>query len=224
MRLVQIQTGTPLTIYAGDERDIVLRARFIDNMSDSVFYVYSQDIMSSIDSYIGKTVSIEIAVMDNLLKAECRVRGKGGRKQNYDSVMLESLTELKSESRRDYDRYDVQIITNIYSYKDVPSADYKGDFICESISADISKGGMRVIANKKLNETEEARFTLEFSVTPGSLFSLFSIPSTIVRTGRSASAFSGYDYGFRFDFSKIPDTQEKLINDLFKLKLTEALR
>ena len=225
MRLINIHSGAPITIYVDNEGDIVLRSRFIDNLDDSIFYTFSQDMINNIASYIGKTVDVEVSFGDRLLRAECIVVGKGGKKKNYDTVTLQKKSEFMPGSRRASDRFDIQVVTNVFNYSDNQASDFKGEFICDSISADISKGGMRIIANRRLDAPNDAVFTLGFAVNPRSLFSTYSIPSRIVRTSRSVSAFSsGYDYGFKFDFSKIPETQERLFNDLLNSRLTGALR
>ena len=224
MRLNHIQTGTPMTLLVTQEEEKNFRSRFVDNSSDSIYYVYCQDVLSDLDRYIGQIITVEFSISERLFRTESRIIGKGGNRKSYDTVTLELLSEFQEQRRRAHDRYDFQVITKIFNYSDNIDNDYRGTFICDSVSADISKHGIRLLANRKL-DCGDHLYTLEFAVKPGSLFSIYAIPAKLVRVSRSVSVFSAaYDYGFSFDFTNKPGIEEKLFNDLFELRLAGAFR
>ena len=225
MRLNHIQFGIPISVFVGENREREFRAKFIDNTDDTVFFIFCPELLACLSEYIGASVSVEFAINDQLFKSECRISDKGGRRKNYDTITLESVSGFLAGSRRSSDRFDIQVLTNIFNYCDNKSTDFKGEFICDSISSNISKGGMSLSSRRRLKDIDDSMYTLEFSVRPNSLFSYYYIPSKIVRSGRSISAFSsGYEYGFVFFFDQLPDVQKRLFNDLFNTKLLSALR
>ena len=216
MRLNHIETRNPVVIYTGENRDTEIHAKYVDSVDDTVFYVYNQEMYENIGGFIGKSVTIAIIIQDKLYKAEAKISGKGGKRRGYNNtIMLEVASEFREESRRSSVRYDIRTKTRIYKYgEDHP---HKGDFICDAISEDISGGGMRLSLNHKLHIFGENLIVLDFSIIPNSLLSMYSIPAKIMRSYRNVSSF---EYGVQFDFTKIPEVQEKLLSDIFNFRLS----
>ena len=198
-----------------------IQAKYINSLSDSVFYIYSQEMQENIDRFIDEIVTLVVIVQDKSYKAEVRVLGEGGKKRAYNNtVMLEIMSEFKQETRRSSVRYDIRIKTKIYEYSESQFNSYKGAFICDAISEDISRGGMRLSLGHKLHMPKETMVVLDFSIRPKSLSSMYSIPSKMMRSHKNASS---YEYSFQFDFIKMaemPEIQERLISDIFNFKLS----
>ena len=220
MRLNLIESRNPIAICMGENRDMEIQAKYVDNLNDTVFYIHNQEVHESLDDFVDKTVTITVIVQDKLYKAEAKVLGEGGRKRGYfNTVMLEVVSVFKEETRRSSVRYDIRVKTKLYEYSESEGASYKGDFICDAVSEDISRGGMRLSLNHKLYISKETMVVLDFTLKSGSTSSEYSIPSKIMRGYRSISS---YEYSFQFDFVKMPEIQEKLLSDIFNLKLSKA--
>jgi len=228
MRLNHIDSGVPIIIYVGENDEIRLHGKFIDNTSDVEFLIHNPEIYAEINEYIGKSINVSVFIRDEPYRAECVVLGKGGRRKNADTIVLESMSGFKEETRRLATRYDIQTKVMIYEFNDSGDSSRRGSFISEAISADIGKGGLRLFLSRQLDSKADTLYVLEFSTNPVSMFSTYSIPSRIVRWRKNTSVFStGYDYGFQFDFTKMQEgqkTQEKLFNDLFNITVAGSMR
>ena len=218
MHLIQIENRNPVVIYMGENRDVEIQVKYVDNVNNTVFYVYNQEISENIGNFLSKSVTIAVIVQDSLYKAEARISGKGGKRRGYNNtIMIEVVSEFKQETRRSAVRYDIRTKIKIYKYSESQSYSNKGDFICDAISEDISGGGMRLSLNHKLHISGEDLVVLEFSIIPNSTLSMYSIPSKMMRSYKNVSS---YEYGFKFDFKTIPGIQEKLLYDIFNFKLS----
>ena len=223
MQLNHIQSGTAMTILCENDGNKKLRASFVDNYNDSIFYLYCQDVLGRFDHYVGRTVTIEFSIAERLFKASGRVVGKGGNRKGSDTVEFELVSKFEELMRRKYDRYDFQVLTNIFNYSDLSENENRGSFICDSVSVDISEGGISLHASRRLEKNDSGLYTLEFCIKPGSLFSIYTLPAKLVRVSRTVSVFSSaFYYGFEFDFSNRPGLQSRLFNDLFELKLRSS--
>ena len=220
MRLNYIESRNPIAIYTEENRDVEIQAKFIDNLDDAVFYIYNQEMYENINSLIDKIITVIIIINDKPYKAEARVLGEGGKKRSYDNtIMLEIVSGFKQETRRTSVRYDIRVKTKIYEYSESQNNSYKGDFICDAVSEDVSRGGMRLTSNHKLRIPKETLVVLDFSIKPKSTSPMYSIPSKIMRSYRNISS---YEYSFQFDFIKMPEIQENLLSDIFDFKLSGA--
>ena len=218
MRLHHLESRNPVVIYMGENRDIEIQAKYIDHLNDTMFYIYDQKIHDNIDSFIGKTAVIAVIIHDKLYTAEVRIIGKGGKRRAHsNTVMLETLSAFIQKTRRASVRYAIRTKIKIYQYRETQGDSYKGDFICDAVSEDISGGGMRLVLSHTLRAPGETLVVLDFSIIPNILFPMYSIPSKIMR---SHKVVSSYEYGFQFDFTKIPEMHERLLSSIINFKLS----
>ena len=223
MHISKVSKGHPILIYTGDENNNELEARYIDNANGNVFYIHNREICANTNSYIDKVVNVVIIIRDLVYKVECRVLGKGGKKHIYDTVLLEASGDLEQSSRRASVRFDIRTQTKVYEYDNDPALGFKGRFLCNCISSDISRDGIRIFANEWISADKGALFVLDFSVIPDSIFSFYSIPAKVVRSRRNVNIFTyPYDYGLKFALDDISDVKDKLFSDIFKLRLSKS--
>ena len=224
MQINHIESGHSVMIYVGEDKGVELEARYIESVDNQLFLVNNMQIYDNIDDYLNQPVLVVFTVRDNLYQAECRIIGRGGKRRIYDTVIVEAPSGgFKEETRRTTVRFAIKVKVKIYEFIDDNEISYKGGYICDAMSVDISRGGMRVSTNYQLTQPHGTLFSLEFAITYDPRALAYTVPSKLVMSRRASSAFaSAYEYGFQFDVEKMPELQEKLILDIFNLKLTQT--
>lgn len=225
MHISRIDKGLPVTIYTGDDNK-ELTAKYIDNIDGRSFFIYSQDIYDDPESFADKPVTAIFIIRDVVYKAECRVLGRGAKKSIYDTIILETQTgDFEQSSRRAAVRFDIKTQTKVHEYDESEENSFKGRFICNSVSGDISRDGMRLFTNERLPAQKGDLLTLDFTVIPGSVFSYYSLPAKVMRNHKNMNIFTyPYDYGLRFSFEAVPEQQDRLFNDILKLQFSKSDR
>ncbi|MCL2089035.1 MAG: hypothetical protein FWH14_06095 [Oscillospiraceae bacterium] len=220
MLLNHIVKGTPIDIMVEDDQDSMLKGRFFENKNNRMFLIHSQEIFDDIDSYAGKSISVSVVVRDKLCSFESTVLGKGRKIGIYYTVMLEADSEITEKPLRSAVRLDIKTLVDIYEYSDKKSRSYKGLQVCNALSADINKNGIRLLSDYRFTEPEGTMFTLEFSLTR---LKSFTLPAKIVgKQKQNTSTAYAYAYGFSFDFTQLPEMREQLTDEIFKAKLAGA--
>lgn len=216
MRLLYIDKGTPLTIRLEGEENLELYVEFIDNLDERIFYVYNQEIYNDIDKFLNKTALVTINFRNDIYNFRCIIAGTDNKLMDKDIVVFELKSEFRLESRRSSVRTVARLRTKIFEYIENQSDSHRGQYICDAQSEDVSRDGIRLFSDHELDAPKGTMFIIDFSAEPGFLF---SIPAKLVRSQRNmASVVYAYDYGFVFDFSSMPELQEKLITGIFKAR------
>jgi hypothetical protein len=216
MILYSIERGMTLFIAEGpEESDMEIKAKFVSAVSDKVFYIYNDEISDNIEEYKDKLVNVSLFFGDGNYKAECRIVGKGPQRGVHETIRLEALSGFVKEARRSSTRVEKVFPVQIYNFAADIGESYRGDLICGAYSKDISRDGIYLAADYKLDVPRGTMFTVGFELASH----FFNIPSKVMRIQKTG-AYS-YDYGFLFDFSEknMPAEQDKLISAIFKVKL-----
>jgi len=209
MVLFSFEAGTHVLISLKDGSEI--KAEFADTYDSKVFYVISPEISDKIDEFKNKAAAVTIYNKDGLYKAQCEITGLGRRKSRSETVALEALDEFRCEPHRASPRIDTVVLADIYSYAENKDNLYRGGFICKAVSKDLSRDGIFIITDYNLNAPKGTKFTVSFYFFNYTFF----IPAKLMWNKKSTS----YEYGLLFDFSSLPELQDRLNTAIFKEKL-----
>ncbi|MCL2840845.1 MAG: hypothetical protein FWE05_08735 [Defluviitaleaceae bacterium] len=188
---------------------------YIDHMN---FYVICPDILKSIDSLINAQVKIQFRCGNIQYSFNGQIVKKSNRKDViHETAEIKVLTAFKESPRRESLRMEMQTKIRIHDYVDDLTKFYSGDMICEGLSVDVNKNGIRIFADHALSHEPNARYTLELELRSGWPY---FIPAKILRYQENKVTRSyHYDYVFLFDFTKEPEKREKLFLDIMEWKL-----
>jgi len=211
MVLFSVEAKTPVSIFMDEGSEI--KADFIENYDNKIFYVQSPVISDNMEAFINREVNVEIFFKEGFYKAECRILGPGIKKRRYETVALEARDEFKFEAQRSSFRVFIDIPAEIYLYAENKNNFFRGGLICKSVSKDLSGDGIYLVTKQKIDEPKETMFTISFYLSNYTFF----IPAKLMWNRRSDTF--NYDYGFLFDFSVMPELQDKLITAILKEKL-----
>ena len=213
MNLNEIEKGSPVRLVIIDE-GCEREAVFVRNFTNKSLSVHNAELYGDFDYYRGKEVSVLINFRGDPYKSLCMIMEKDTVKGELSPVILDVISDFKLEQLRSSIRITHRVKIDVYEYIESPGDDFKGNFICDSFSADISKDGVRILAKNDLNKPRGTMFVLEFSLVPDFKFAL---PASLMRS--SIDSINTFDYGFCFDFTGIPEQRNRLILDIFKAKL-----
>jgi len=206
-----LEKGTPVLI--GLESGFEIEAKFVSTSGETRFYIISDEILDDIENLTGRHVSVTVFHMDNYYKAECEILGEGMRKGIHETVKLELVSAFEKKARRNSARVDMEINAAICSYNEKLKFSRNYTFAYEALSEDISRDGACLNSRYDLDAPQGTMFMVEFKLSDF----LFIIPAKLMR--RQQTGISSYRYGFLFDFSDVPELQDKLIVEIFKVKL-----
>ena len=212
MFLQNVKSGTKFTIVFEDKKRF--QAEYLGDLVHVNFRVLSPEIAENIEQYKNAKVTVELFLHDLNYEFTGQILGlKQGMK---DVVNCKAASLFKEVHRRVNTRINVNLKVKVYDYSDDPKKLHRGEFICEAVSEDLSKGGVRVWADYDLDAPLNTIFTLEISMPLGTSHIL---SAKLVRNQQNtASRAYNYDYGFIF-LSQDKDRQEKLILDIVESRM-----
>jgi len=213
MHLCDIEKGAAVKLVLIEDGSEI-EAVFVRNFTNKSLSVHNADLYDNFDKFRGKQVTVLINYRGDPYKSLCTIVEKDTMRGNFSPVILDIISDFKLEQLRASIRITHRVQIAIYEYEENQPHSYKGNFICESFSADISKDGVKLIAKCDLNKPRGAMFVLEFSLFPGYTFTL---PARLMRS--CIDSINSFDYGFCFDFTSSPGQRDRLILDMFKAKL-----
>jgi len=182
------------------------------------FYMLCPEIVRNIETLTDSKVSVKFNGGKSDYTFTAQIMGKSARSDAlHETSDFKILTAFKELPRRESFRIEITLQVKIHHYEDDFRRLYTGDWICDAVSADVSKNGIRLWADHTLSEDLEAMYTLEFSLRTGWIY---LIPARLSRHERNLVTRSyHYDYGFIFDFTNMPEKREKLFLDVMAAKL-----
>lgn len=218
LHLQYVDRNTPLdlTFHRGEEV-LKLRAAFVDNLNNTVFYVRSPQIYDQITDYTGETVGVSMEYRKKLYTFDCRIMGREENKMFKKVVALQIVSVITQASFISSTRIETTFRARIYGHMANRVGAHRGDFICDAQSMDVSEDGIGLLCDVDLHMPRGTTLTIDFSIDPDFLF---SIPAKLmfIQKNPSSSAYA-FTYGFRFDFSDMPQMRGKLITDIFKTRV-----
>jgi hypothetical protein len=143
------------------------------------------------------------------------------RKQHFkDNYILFTATSLiKKYSRRNAHRIRVQMSINLYEIVD-NNPQTPGPFICTGAMYDVSRSGLTLLSNDKINVQLRKVYISEFIVNNIT----FRFPTEYVRgSERSLSPLYRYDYAFMYKGDDLTEELNRLTIALFEHQLKGGL-
>ena len=216
MYLHNITRGTGFEITLEDGREF--HGAYDGNIDHMNFYMLCPEIVRNIETLTDSKVSVKFNGGKSDYTFTAQIMGKSARSDAlHETSDFKILTAFKELPRRESFRIEITLQVKIHHYEDDFRRLYTGDWICDAVSADVSKNGIRLWADHTLSEDLEAMYTLEFSLRTGWIY---LIPARLSRHERNLVTRSyHYDYGFIFDFTNMPEKREKLFLDVMAAKL-----
>jgi len=217
MYLVDIGHGTEFTLIFEDE--VEYTGIFDGRIDHMCFYIHCQDIFSKLEKFIDAKATMKFFAKDSFYTFTGQIIGKSERKNpTLETLDVRIMSPFKPVDlgRTDF-RINITFKIKIHSFVDDQKSLFLGDFICDSISNNVSKSGICIWADNDLNKNKGEMFTLVFSVFPE--WTYFA-PAKLVRCQQNQATRSySFEYGFAFDFSATPERQEKLLMDILEAKI-----
>jgi len=215
MFLPEVRNGTTFNITLED--DTMLEAEYLGNVDHMNFCIRSMDIMKKIDDYVGKIFPIKFFASAGDFAFTAEVKGINTKIGRNDAVDLIIKSPFKEIPRRAEVRITMSVKVRVYHYIDDAKTMFIGETICEGMSDDLSRSGMRLWCDTELTKPLDSMYTLEFMIPHGSTFIL---PAKLKRNKSDAAVRAyNYEYGFLFDFSKLPDRKDKLVLDILQARM-----
>jgi hypothetical protein len=220
MYIHQIQRGTKFK-FAFDEFTEI-EGIYDGNIDHMQFYIVSLAISGDIDRYIDTEPEVSFILNEFSYSFKAKLLGISESKDAiHASLEFRVLTPIKQAPLRSKFRIDIGLKVRIHKFIDDYKAMYSDGLICESLSENISKSGIRLFCDYLIDEPLDTKFTLEFTLQNGSLY---MIPSILKRNSPNYETRSyNYDYGFAFDFDLMPEKHENLILEILEHKIKHRL-
>jgi len=206
-----IPRGTNLNIILEDGTE--LAGVFDGNIDHIKFYVLCPEILQNISTLCETEPTVMFSVKESgCYTFKSKILGKSGFRKGpkNETVDFVVVTPFKEVFRRENMRIKLTMDVRICGHgKD-------SALICDAISVDVSKSGIRLWSNYNLNTPTNTFFNLEYVLTTGKKY---VIPAKLMRSSQNnESRVYEYDYGFFLDFTNIPDQQESLLLDILFAK------
>ena len=208
MLLYSLKSRTPVLIGMKDGSEI--KAEFIENNNEKNFYVYSAALAANIDNYMNRPIVVTIFFGEGFHKANCRILGKGRKAGRHETVALEVIDEFEFVPQRNSPRIDITIAVDIY--RAAKNGRDRENLVCAGLSHDLSREGISVASDYEIVSGKGSVFIVSFYFASYT----FNIPAQIMRNKRDVAS---YEYGFLFDFTGMPEVQDKLDSAIFKEKI-----
>jgi len=216
----QVQRGTEFKFTFDDGFEV--DGLFDGNIDHMQFYIICPDISRRIEQYKEKEPEVAFTANESYYKFKAKLLGVSAKKEAiHDSLEFRVITPFKEVQRREDFRIHIALKVRIHEYSDDYKKLYSKGWVCDALSEDVSKNGIRLWADYAVPAELGTLFTLEFSLKPGWIYMIPAVlnrlqPNTVTRS-------YNYDYGFIFDFSQMPDKQEKLLLDILEFKIKNRL-
>lgn len=220
MFIHQVQRGTEFT-FTFDE-DTEIQGVFDGNIDHLQFYIICPDISRNIDKFHEAEPQVHFIAGNNFYNFKAKLLGICDKKDAFHvSLEFKVISPFKEVLRRNDFRIKTSLKVRIHEYTDDLRKLYSNGWLCDAVSDDVSRNGIRLWADYPLDAQNGTMFTLEFFLKTGWIY---MIPAKLMRNQPNSTTRSySYDYGFNFDFSQIPDKQEKLILDILEHKIKNTL-
>jgi len=208
----QIQTGTQVVVTVNGNMEI--ETIFDGNIDHIRFNIISPDIYKNVEAFVHTKPVCSLVHEGKPYSFTMDVLKKG----NQNIVECKMTSPFKEVTQREDLRLSIAFKVRILEHAPHEKSLSLGKFICEGLTFNVSKKGVRIFADHPIDAAIETYFTLDFSFAPHG--SIYYVPAKLMRNQPNTATRSyRYDYGFVFDFSQHPAEQEKLMTEIFELKL-----
>lgn len=209
MYLPNLKEGTKFTVVFEDGKEY--KAEYTGDIINVTFLIRGPEIAENIEQYKETDAKIRFFLRDENYEFTCKVIGL--KRDKNDIVICKATSLFKEIVRRADTRINVNLKVKVYEYDESSRNLHMGQFVCEGMSEDISKGGIRLWSDYNLKMPTNSMFTLEIPMFRGLPY---VFPARLVRSQRNTAIRAyDYDYGFVFE-TNMKDQQEKLILDIMQ--------
>lgn len=217
MFIHQIPRGTTFT-FEFDEDGHEIEGMFDGNIDHISFNIICLEISAAIDKFKGKDPQVTFILGDTQYTFKANLmRISENKDAIHDSIEFKAISPIKDEPMRKNFRVKIDLRVRIHEYVDDYTKHYTNGWMCDAVAEDISKKGIRLFSDYRLDDPINTPFTLEFSLMTGSIY---LIPATLKRAQPNTVTRSyAYDYGFLFDFKEMEEKQENLILEILEYKM-----
>ena len=212
----QVPRGTKFKLYFDEFTEI--EGTFDGNIDHLRFALFCPEISRHVEQFVEREAEVQFIISDHSYACRTRFeRVKEIKDAVNESLEFRVITPIKATPLRSNFRITLKLKVQIHSYADDFKKMYSDGWLCDVVSADMSKQGIRVWGDYLIEAPIDTKFTLVFTLQSGSVY---MIPSLLKRSQQNYETRSyNYDYGFIFDFSNIPEKQEKLLLEILEYKI-----
>ncbi|MCL1878922.1 MAG: PilZ domain-containing protein [Defluviitaleaceae bacterium] len=219
MYIHQVPRGTKFS-FKFDETTTI-EGTFDGNIDHLAYKVFCPEIARNADYYAEMEPETEFFHNGSFWNFTSLLMGLSTKRDAIqESIELKVITPIKETKQRIDFRIQLNMKITLHNFIDDPSMLYAGGWVCEALTDDISKSGVRIFSDYNLTEPLGTAFTLEFTLKDN----IYMIPAILIRNQPNTTTRSyHYDQGFSFDFKDMQDRQEKLILDILEHKIKHRL-
>jgi hypothetical protein len=135
----------------------------------------------------------------------------------HDAMEFKCISPIKDTPLRKNFRLQIALKVRIHNYTEDYTKMNADGWVCDAVSDDMSKNGIRLFTDTAIDSPLGTIYTLEFSLKHGSIY---MVPAKLVRNKPNTSTRSyNYDIGFNFDFSGMNEKHERLLMDILEHKI-----
>ena len=216
MFIQEMKRGVPIVLTFGGGLEIM--AEFDGSLDHRKFYVRSKEIAKNIENVANAPVEFKYHDSSVFYTFTGNIIGVSTFPGQRDVVEAIATSAIKEVPRRLDFRITISLRFKIHEFVGNRASMFMGEYLGDGVSDDISKTGVRVWSDYNLLDRPiETMFTLEVTLPYGSIY---FIPSKLMRNQRNPDTRSyAYDYGFAFDFSYMPSSQDKLFVEILESKM-----
>jgi hypothetical protein len=215
-----VPRGTKFTFTFDD--GVVIDGVFDGNIDHMQFYIICTAISGDYEKFENSEPKVEFIFGENSYNFTAKLLGITDKKDAINqSLEFRVITPFKEVPLRSNFRIQINLKVKIHEYVNDFKKRYSNGWICDAVSDDMSKNGIRLWADTTLSHEQGTLYTLEFSLQTGVVY---MVPAKLMRNQPNLVTRSyNYDYGFVFDFTGMEDKQEKLILEILEYKIKHKL-
>jgi|GEM_PF-843019 len=220
MYIHQVPRGTEFTFTFedGTEDGNTVQGMFDGNVDHMRFYIVCPDISRNFENFAQSKPNVTFVNGENLYRFDAKILGISDKMDAINnSIEFEITSPIKAEALRQNYRIKIMLKVRIHKYTEDYKKRHADGLICEAVSDDMSKQGIRLFTDHDIPDPLGTIFTLEFSLKPGIVY---MIPAKLVRNDQNTTTRTYlYDIGFSFDFSGVTDMHEKILLEIIEYKI-----
>ena len=216
MYVHNIPRGTKFKLFFDEFTE--MDATYDGNVDHMQFNLFCPEISRNVEKYIELEPEVQFIIGEHSYSCTAKFLKVSEKKDIVNETLIfRVVTPIKEKALRQNFRIQIKLKVQIHKYTDDYKQKYSAGWICDTVSDDMSKNGIRLWGDYYIEDPLDTKFTLEFSLQSGSVY---MIPAVLKRNAQNTETRSyNYDYGFVFDFAKMPEKQEGLLLEILEYKI-----
>ncbi|MCL2224966.1 MAG: PilZ domain-containing protein [Defluviitaleaceae bacterium] len=217
MYIHQVVRGTEFTFTFAE--DDVVEGIFDGNIDHMQFYIVSPAISRNYAEYHEAEPTVSFTVADKAYSFTAKLLKISDQKEAINEALeFRVVSPIKEEPLRKNFRLEVALKVRLHEYTDDYTKLHSNGWVCDAVSVDMSKSGIRLFSDYALDAKIGDIYTLEFALGKDKIY---MIPARLVRNKVNTTTRTyAYDIGFGFNYEGAdPTKHEKLMMDLLEYKI-----